>query len=682
MTSTLSDNPLLAKPWPTPFDLPPFDSVRPEHFRPAFERALAAHADEIAAIAAGTAPATFANTMAALERAGETLSRVSAVFWNLASAHTNDDIQAIEREISPKLAAHWAAIGMNEALYARVAAVWDARDALDPEQTRLTERQVKGFRRSGVGLPEAEKARLKAIVERLSTLGTRFSQNVLADEKAYAKLLGAGDLDGLPDFLVAAMARAAGDRGHEGAYAVTLSRSIIEPFLTFSTRRDLREETFKAWIARGANGGESDNRGIIAEMVSLRADRAKLLGYPTFAHFKLDDTMAKTPEAVRELLEAVWTPALAKAASERADLQALARAEGANIEIAPWDWRFYSEKVRRAKFDLDEAELKPYLVLDQVIAAAFDTAEKLFGIKAVERRDLPVWHPDVRAWEIVDGTGAQIGLFYGDYFARTSKRSGAWMSGFRSQERMDGPVTPVILNVMNFGKPADGAPALLSVDDARTLFHEFGHALHGLLSNVTYPSLSGTAVARDFVELPSQLYEHWFLRPEVLSRFARHAETGEPIPAALVDKVIAARTFNQGFATVEFTSSALVDLEAHLLDGGDGFDADAFEAEVLAKIGMPKEIVMRHRSPHFSHVFSGDGYSAGYYSYMWSEVLDADAFDAFTETGDVFDAETAGRLRRFVYSAGGSRDPAELYTAFRGRMPTIDALLEKRGLAA
>lgn len=681
MSSTTDPNPLLAKPWPTPFDLPPFDAVQPEHFLPAFEAGLAAHVAEIATIVADPDPATFENTMAALERAGDTLSRVSSVFWNLASAHTNDALQAVEREISPLIAAHWAAIGMNESLYARVAAVWDARDGLNAEQRRLVERQVKGFRRSGVGLAENQKARLKAIVERLSALGTRFSQNVLADEKAYAKLLSKGDLDGLPDFLVAAMARAASDRGHEGAYAVTLSRSIIEPFLTFSARRDLREETFKAWIARGANGGESDNRALIAEMVALRAERAKLLGYPTFAHFKLDDTMAKTPDAVRDLLEAVWTPALAKAAAESADLRALARAEGADIAIEPWDWRYYAEKVRRAKYDLDEAELKPYLQLDQIIAAAFDTAEKLFGIRAAERRDLPVWHPDVRAWDILGSDGTQVGLFYGDYFARTSKRSGAWMSGFRSQERMDGPVTPVILNVMNFGKPAEGAPALLSVDDARTLFHEFGHALHGLLSNVTYPSLAGTAVARDFVELPSQLYEHWFLRPEVLSRFARHAETGAPIPQALVDKVIAARTFNQGFATIEFTASALVDLEAHLLESAEGFDAEAFEAGVLERIGMPREIVMRHRSPHFAHVFSGDGYSAGYYSYMWSEVLDADAFDAFTETGDVFDSATAAKLKTYVYGAGGSRDPAELYTAFRGRMPTIDSLLAKRGLA-
>ncbi|MBN9447546.1 MAG: M3 family metallopeptidase, partial [Bosea sp.] len=465
-------------------------------------------------------------------------------------------------------------------------------------------------------------------------------------------------------------------------HAVTLSRSVIEPFLTFSKRRDLREESFAAWSRRGENGGETDNRAIVAEMVKLRAAKARLLGFATFADFKLDDSMAKTPARVRELLELVWKPAKARAAQEAADLAALAREEGENGPIRPSDWRYYSEKVRQKTYALDEAVLKPYLQLDRIIAAAFDTAGKLFGLAFAERKDLAGYHPDVRIWDVTEAaSGRHIGLFLGDYFARASKRSGAWMSAYRGQRNLDGEVRPIIVNVCNFAKPAEGKPALLSIDDARTLFHEFGHALHGLLSDVTYGSLAGTSVSRDFVELPSQLYEHWFLTREVMQRFCLHAETGEPIPDALIERIRKAQTFNQGFATVEYTSSALVDLAFHSLELPAEVDPLAFEAAELARIGMPGEITMRHRTPHFSHVFSGDGYSAGYYSYLWSEVMDADAFNAFIEAGDVFAPEVAGKLRRYIYSAGDTRDPAEAYTLFRGRLPTPDALLEKRGLA-
>jgi peptidyl-dipeptidase Dcp len=678
----MTDNPLLA-PWTTPFGVPPFAAIRPEHFPPAFDRAFAAHAAEVLAVAADPAPPTFANTVEAVERAGDLLDRVASAFWNLTAADTNDALQAIERDVAPRSAKHFTDIYMNEALYQRFDAVWSEREALGlaDERLRVVERYRQAFLRAGVQLPRDKKERLAAIVQRLSTLGTTFSQNVLADEKAYALILGGpDDLAGLPDFLVAAMARAAADRGHPGKHAVTLSRSIIEPFLTFSPRRDLRETAFEAWIRRGENGGATDNRAVVAEMVALRAERAALLGYPSFAHFKLDDTMAKTPDRVRALLEAVWKPAVAKAARERDDLQAIVDAEGGGFRIAPWDWRYYAEKVRRARYALDEAELKPYFQLDRMIEAAFDVATRLFGIRFTPRSDVPVYHPQVRAWEVTDQAGAPVGLFLGDYFARPSKRSGAWMSSFRTQEKLAADIRPIIVNVMNFAEPAGGSPALLSFDDARTLFHEFGHALHGLLSNVTYPHLAGTAVSPDFVELPSQLYEHWLEQPEILSRFARHARTGEPIPQALIDKLKAARTFNQGFATVEYTSSALVDLDFHLLCAADQLDVAAFEREALDKIGMPREIVMRHRTPHFAHVFSGDHYSAGYYSYLWSEVLDADAFRAFLDTGDPFDPATAAKLKTFVYAAGNTRAPDEAYTAFRGRLPTIDALLEKRGL--
>ena len=675
----VSGNPLFDE-WNTPFGLPPFESLEPAHFRPAFDAALAEQRAEIDAIAADGAPADFDNTIAALERSGRALKRVGGVFFNLSGAHTNDALQAIEREMAPLLAKHRNAIFMNEGLFRKVRALFERRDALglDSEQARVLDRYHTIFVRAGALLPAEAKTRLAAITERLATLGTQFSQNVLADEKSYALVLdGEADLSGLPGFLREAAAEAAAERGYPGKHVITLSRSSIEPFLTFSARRDLREEAFKAWTSRGDNGNATDNKAIIAEMVALRAERAKLLGYETFSDFKLADTMAKTPEAVLTLLNQVWKPALARAARERDDLETLATRQGENIEIQPWDWRFYAEKVRKARHDLDEAVIKPYFQLDRIIAAAFDTAHRLFGLSFREVRDAPRYHPDIRVWEVTGADGALLGVFIGDYFARPSKRSGAWMSAFRSQERLSGEIRPIIVNVMNFSK---GDPALLSFDDARTLFHEFGHALHGLLSDVTYPLLAGTAVSTDFVELPSQLYEHWLSHPDVLRRFATHVESGKPIPEELLERLLAARNFNQGFATVEYLASAFVDIDLHRLASADGLDVAAFERASLERIGMPREIVMRHRTPHFTHVFSGDGYSSGYYSYLWSEVLDADAFRAFEETGDVFDAETARKLKDYVYAAGNRRDPSEAYTAFRGRLPSPEALLQKRGL--
>jgi peptidyl-dipeptidase Dcp len=678
-----TDNPLLGS-WTTPFEAPPFDAIGNEDFRPAFDQALAEHRAEIDAIIANPAEPTFENTIAALELGGRALRQVSAVFFNLTGSHTSDALEAIELAMAPLLAQHRNAIHLNEALFRRIDNLKARQDelGLNAEQRRVLDRYHTLFVRQGGGLPEEKKNRLAAINERLAVLGTQFGQNLLADEKAYALVLdGEADLAGLPDFLRDAAAQAAADRGLPGKHVITLARSSIEPFLQFSSRRDLREAAFTAWSARGESGGATDNRGIIAETVALRAERAGLLGYRSFAHYRLDDTMAKTPEAALDLLHSVWGPARRRAMRERDGLQALAQAEGGNFEIAPWDWRYYSEQRRKQEFDFDESEIKPYFQLDAMIAAAFHTAGRLFGLTFTERRDVPVYHPDVRAWEVTGADGRHVGLFLGDYFARPSKRSGAWMSGFRGQEKLAGDIRPIIVNVMNFSKAGDGEPALLSFDDARTLFHEFGHGLHGLLSDVTYPAIAGTSVSRDFVEFPSQLFEHWLEQPEILNRFARHYRTGEPMPEALLAKVLAARTFNQGFATVEYTSSALVDFDFHLLPSAESLDVTAFEKQALERIAMPDAITMRHRPPHFQHIFAGDGYSASYYAYLWSEVLDADGFGAFEEAGDIFDPDTARRLHDFVYSAGYLREPAEAYRAFRGRVPDPAALLRKRGLA-
>ena len=668
--------------------MPPFARIKPEHFLPAFARAFESHASEVAAIADDRAAATFANTVEALERAGRLLARVSDLFHLLASAHTNDALLAIERELAPLRARHWNAILMNAALFRRIDALHARRSdlGLDGEQQRVLDRYHLMFKRAGAALASPAKARLAQINERLASLGTTFGQNVLADEQSYVLALeGEEDLAGLPDFLRAAARAAAEERSLGGKHVITLARSMVEPFLQFSQRRDLREKIFRAWIARGENGGATDNKAIIAEMLALRGERARLLGYTSYAHYRLDDTMAKTPQAVRALLDRVWAPARTRALADRDAMQEMVQAEGKNFTLAAWDWRHYAEKLRKARCDVDEASIKPYLHLDEMIEAAFFTANALFGLTFERRHNVPVWHDDVRVWEVRDAQGRHRGLFFGDYFARSSKKSGAWMDSLREQERLAGDISPLVVNVTNFSRPSAGKPPLLSFDDARTLFHEFGHALHGLLSDVTYPAVSGTSVLQDWVELPSQLYEHWLERPEVLGRFARHCETGKPMPQDLLRRLIAARTFNQGFATVEYVASALVDLELHLqsedakLEPGV-FDITAFEQAALERIGMPHEIVMRHRPTNFQHIFAGSGYASGYYSYMWSEVLDADAFAAFEETGDIFDEGTARKLRDCVYAAGGSRDPAELYLAFRGRMPSPEGLLKRRGL--
>ncbi len=680
----MTKNPFFEPKWHTLFELPRFSEIRPEHFQPAFERGLEEHSAEIAKIAENPEQPSFANTVTAFERSGETLRRVSRVFWNLSGSDTNEALQKIEREISPKLAQHRSAIYLDAGLFKRIDALHAARQilGLDAEQLRVLELIHKDFVRSGAKLDEASRKRLTEIVSRLATLTTSFGQNVLKDEADFTLVLEApGDLAGLPESLIASAATTANERGLPGKHVLTLSRSHVEPFLQTSTRRDLREILFDAWTRRGENSGATNNMNIIAEIVALRAERAKLLGYDTFADFKLDNTMAKTPAAVRELLDRVWQGGLRRAQADRDELQKLADSEGANFAIAAHDWRYYIEKLRKQKFDLDEGEVKAYFQLDNIRAAAFDVAHRLFGLTFAEVKGLDVYHPDVRTFEVKDSTGKHIALFVADDFARSSKRSGAWMSNFRGQDRLDGDTRPIVINVLNIAKPGADHPALLSLDDARTLFHEFGHALHGMLSDVTYPRISGTSVSTDFVELPSQLYEHWVLQPEILRTYARHHETNAPMPDELIERVLKMRTFNQGFATVEYCSSAYVDMDLHELPPPAKVDPEKFERERLAAIHMPREIVMRHRTPHFAHVFSGEGYAAGYYSYLWSEVLDADAFNAFEEKGDIFDKDVAARLKEHIYSAGGRREPDAAYIAFRGRLPTPDALMEKRGLA-
>jgi len=673
-------NPLFEE-WTAPYGAPPLDRIAPEHFPPAYDRALAEHMAEIAAIAENPAPPTFENVVVALETSGRLLTRVEGVFHNLTSSATNEALKAIEMEMAPRLSAHWSAISMHPVLFARLDAVWRQRDrlGLDEEALRVLERYHLDFVRAGAELKGENRDRLAAIAQRLAVLGTQFSQNVLGDEEDWILPLNESQMAGIPPAIRDAAAAKAAALGLEGPFAVTLSRSSVEPFLQYANDRALREQLYRAWISRGDNDNGRNNAGIISETLALRAERAELLGYENFAAFRLADSMAGTPAKARALLEEVWQPARLRALEERDVLQALIAREGNNFRLAPWDWRYYAEKLRQEKYAFDAEELKPYFQLSNLIGAAFFTAGQLFGLSFRERNDVPVYHSDVRVWEVMREDRV-IGLFYGDYFARPGKQSGAWMSSFRDQQKLGGTngnenVLPLVVNNSNFSK---SDPCLLSFDDAVTLFHEMGHALHGLLSQVRFPRLSGTNVARDFVELPSQLFEHWLEEPAVLERFARHYQTGELMPKPLLEKLLAARNYGQGFATVEFLASALIDMDFHTLPPGS--DPKQSQAETLARIGMPDEIGPRHAAPHFTHIFGGDGYSAGYYAYLWSEVLDADGFKAFKEAHDPFDPATANRLYEFVYSAGGTRDFATAYRAFRGRDPRIEALLEGRGL--
>src|SRR6056297_2374511 len=666
-------NPLL-KEWGGPFKLAPFDEISDEDFEPAFEEALEAARGEVKGIAENPEKPSFANTIEALEASGQALGKELSVFFTVAGADRKAKRQELQRAFIPKLAAYSSEVTGNKKLFERIEALWQDRETLDlsDEQQRLLMLTRRRFVRAGAALSGESDKRMREIMGRLAELGTQFTQNLLGDESGWYMELDEQALENLPEF-VAASAREAGREKGLDAPIITLSRSLIVPFLQFSPQRDLREKAFRAWEARGAMGGETDNREICAEILRLREERSQLLGYESFAAYKLETEMAKTPDRVRDLLFKVWEPAKAQAERDAEVLTEMMQADGINGELRPWDWRYYAEKRRQAEHDLDEAALKPYLTLDNMIAAAFGVANRLFGLE-FQPLDIALYHPDCRAWEVTRN-GRHVAVFIGDYFARASKRSGAWCSAMRGQAKQPKVQGPEVINVCNFAK---GEPALLGYDDARTLFHEFGHALHHLLSDVNYESISGTSVARDFVELPSQLYEHWLEVPEVLETYARHYRTGEAMPPELLEKMLKAANFDQGFQTVEYVASAMVDLVFH--EGDAPADPMAKQRETLEKMGMPGAITMRHATPQFAHVFAGDGYSSGYYSYMWSEVLDADAFAAF-EAGP-FDEEAAKSLETHILSRGGSADPEALYTAFRGRLPGVEALLKGRGLAA
>jgi peptidyl-dipeptidase Dcp len=687
--SQKTDNPLLAQ-WTGPFGgVPPFSKVKVEHFKPALEAAMDEKRREIAAIVESPDPPTFENTIAALDDAGRTFARVNTIYNVWSSTMSSDEFKTVEREMAPKIAAFEDEIVQNERLFKRVEAVYQSpgKAKLTPEQQRLSWRRWNALVRDGAMLDASAKKRLTEINQRLATLHTAFGQNVLADEEGHALILeNEADLAGLPDSVRSGAAAAAEARGKKGKWAISNTRSAMEPFLTYSTRADLREKVWKSYVSRGDNNDAHDNKKTVTEILKLRAERAKLLGYATHAHWRLENTMAKTPERALALMEEVWKPAVARVREEVADMQAIAEKDksgGSKRKIAPWDYRFYAEKVRKAKYDLDEEEVGQYLQLDKLRDGMFWVAGELFGFTftPVTGAEIEVHHPDMRVWEVKDKTsGKHVGLWYFDPYARAGKRSGAWMEAYRNQERFKGEVTTIVSNNANFVKAKDGEPVLISWRDATTLFHEFGHALHGLASDVTYPTLSGTQVALDYVEFPSQLLEHWLSTPEVLNKFALRHKTGAPMPKELATKIEKAATFNQGFKTVETLSAALVDMKLHLA-GAKEIDPDAFEKETLKALGMPAEIVMRHRTPQFSHVFAGDSYAAGYYSYLWSDTLTADAYSAFTEGKGPYDPVVAQRLRKNVFSAGDTIDPAEGYRAFRGKDPGTEALMKKRGFA-
>ncbi|HLX24711.1 MAG TPA: M3 family metallopeptidase [Usitatibacter sp.] len=671
-------NPLLER-WSGPFGgVPPFAAVKVEHFKPALDAAMAESLANIERIASDPSPPAFANTIEALERSSRAFDRVMSLYNVFGGTMRTKAFREVETEVEPRLAAHRDRIVQDEKLFARISAVYEARErsGLDAEQRRLTWLRYTDFARSGARLAPGAKASLAAINQRLAALYTEFSQNVLADEGSALILDSERDLEGLPDSLRAAAAEAASLRGEKGKWAILNTRSSVEPFLTFSTRRDLRAKAWKAFVGRGDNGEGRDNKPIVGEIVKLRDERAKLLGYASHAHWRLEMSMAKTPERATQLMEAVWEPAVRRVAEEVADMQAMA-----GTAIEPWDYRFYAERVRKEKFDVDDNEVTPYLQLENLREAMFWVAGELLGYSFTPAKDVPVVHPDVRVWEVRNAAGRHVALFYFDPYARPDKSSGAWMSIYRAQERFDGDVTTIVSNNSNFVKGKPGEAVLVSWSDATTLFHEFGHGLHGISSSVRYPSLSGTRVDRDYVEFPSQLLEHWLATPEVLRRYARHYRTGEPIPASLVEKIDRASKFNKGFENVEYLSSALVDMRMHL-DPAKVADVASFERETLDAIGMPREMAMRHRLPHFGHLFDGDAYAAGYYSYLWADTLSADAFEAFTEAGGAYDKAVARKLHEYVFSAGNTVDPAEGYRAFRGRDPKIDALMRRRGFAS
>ncbi|KAA6437772.1 M3 family metallopeptidase [Rufibacter glacialis] len=674
-------NPLLEK-YNTPHQVPPFHLIKDEHFKPALQEGIRQHQREIDAIVSNAKPATFDNTILAMENAGQLLGRVSTVFYNLNSANTNEQIQKIAREIAPELSAHSDNIILNQKLFDRVKTVYSARKdlKLTPEQQKLLEETYKSFVRSGANLKDADKEKLKKINGELSLLSLQYGQNILAETNAYQLVIdNKKDLAGLPEGVVAAAADAAKAAGKPGKWVFTLQNPSVMPFLQYADNRDLRKQIWEAYSLRGNNNNAQDNKEVLRKIVNLRREKAQLLGYKTHAHYVLEESMAKTPENVNKLLDQLWAPALAVAKQEEQDIQKMVDASGAKFKVAPYDWRYYTEKIRKERFDLDEQDLQPYFSLDNIRKGVFTVTEKLYGLKFKALPNLPKYHQDVTAYEVTEADGKLVGILYMDFFPRASKRSGAWMTSYRAQKTEKGKrLAPVISIVCNFTKPTGDAPALLTFDEVTTYFHEFGHALHGLLSNVTYQSMAGTSVPRDFVELPSQIMENWAAEPEVLKMYGTHYKTGQVIPDALLQKMKKAGTFNQGFETTEYLAASLLDLAYHTQTQNLEGDINQFEKTAMQKVGLPEQIIPRYRSTYFSHIFSG-GYSAGYYSYIWSGVLDTDAFQVFKENG-LFNQEKAKSFRKNILEKGGTEDPMELYKKFRGAEPGIQPLLKKRGL--
>ena len=679
--------------WTTSFEVPPFLDIRDEHYMPAFEKGMAENLEEIDAIVNNTNEPTFANTIEALERTGALLTKVQRVFSNLASSNTNPQLQELQRELSPMLSAHYDKITLNQDLFNRIDQVWKSKEdaGLTKEQEKLLNDTRKLFVRSGALMNEAQKQKISELNSKISELSTAFGQNLLAETNGFEMILDKEDLEGLSEGVILAASEAATKKmeeadsdeeknKYENKYVFTPHRSSMYPFLTESTRRDLREILYKSYVMRGDNNNEFDNKKIAAQIAKLRAERANIMGYKTHAHFILEENMLKTPEEVYDLLLQLWRPALKSAKAEVADMQAVADAEGQDFKVAAWDWWHYSEKVRKAKYDLDEAAIKPYLSLDNVIQGVFTTTNKLWGLNFREIFDIDLYHPDARVWEVTDKDGSHLAIFIGDYFTRSNKRGGAWMSSFKGQSNLDGRERPIVVNVCNFPAPVGDSPSLLSFDNVVTLFHEFGHAMHGTLTDVTYGSMAGTSGPRDFIELPSQLLEHWASEPEVLKSFATHYETGEPIPDQLIEKLLKASKFNQGFINTEYLAAALLDMDWHTISAKESIkDANSFEQKSLSKIGLIEEIAARYRTTYFAHIFSG-GYSSGYYSYVHAAVLDSDGFEAFKEAGDVFDAELSSKLRKHIYEKGSTEEAMDLYVNFRGRKPIIAPLLKVRGL--
>ena len=679
--------------WNTPYEVPPFLDIKDEHYMPAYEQGMKENLEEIDVIVNNPEAPTFANTIEELERTGQLLSKVGRVFSNLASSNTNPKLQELQRELSPMLSAHYDKISLNEGLFNRVDAIWQNRENLDltKEQTKLLNDTRKGFVRSGALLSENQKERISEINSKISGLSTSFGQNLLAETNGFELILEASDLEGLSDGVIAAAADAASQKmdaaesdeekdKYKDKYVFTPHRSSMYPFLTESTRRDLREKLYNSYVMRGDNNNDTDNKEIAAQIAKLRAERAQIMGYKTHAHFILDDNMLKTPEEVYDLLYKLWKPAVKRAKVEVADMQAVADSEGHDFKVAAWDWWHYSEKVRKEKYDLDESAIKPYLSLDNVLQGVFNTTNKLWGLNFTEIFDIDLYHPDARIWEVTDKDGSHLGIFIGDYFTRSNKRGGAWMSSFKGQSNLDGRERPIVVNVCNFPAPVGDDPALLSFDNVVTLFHEFGHAMHGTLTDVKYGSMAGTSGPRDFIELPSQLLEHWASEPQVLKSFATHYETGEPIPDQLIEKLLNASKFNQGFINTEYLAASLLDMDWHTISADDELkDANKFESESMKKVGLIGEIAPRYRTTYFAHIFSG-GYSSGYYSYVHAAVLDSDAFEAFKEAGDVFDPELSSKLRSSIYSMGSTEEAMDLFVEFRGRKPVIEPLLKVRGL--